>query len=197
MQTKKAHRTKEEKRRIIVLIEKIIIEVVLVLIIFALLAVIRNLKLERTEQKEVITVIGSEENINIKRNYENNRTKTAKKETNTAYKHPDIEFISLPVPITEELQRYIFETSEESGISYILVIALIEHESAFDPEIVSETNDTGLMQINAINAGEIEEVLGVTNLKGPEENIKAGIYLFSQLANKYEASEALMAYNRS
>lgn len=195
MQTKETRQSRAKKRKTIVLIEKIIIEIVFMLMILAMVSVIKNIKDVKNEQIETITVVGSKENVIKKPNFETTHTKTVTKATNSEYYHPDIEFIALPVQMNEELQRIVFELSEENGISYIMVIALIEHESGFDPEIVSETNDTGLMQINAINAGTVEEALGVTNLKDPEENIKAGIYLFSQLAAKYEVSEALMAYN--
>lgn len=55
------------------------------------------------------------------------------------------------VPLSDSLQRYIYEICADENVPVTLVMAMIEHESGFDPEAVSPTEDYGLMQINAVN----------------------------------------------
>jgi soluble lytic murein transglycosylase-like protein len=75
-------------------------------------------------------------------------------------------------------------------------MALIHQESTFNPDIISNTNDYGLMQINKVNHEWLTEKLGVTNYLNPYENIIAGMHILEDLFNKYENhSKVLMAYN--
>lgn len=55
------------------------------------------------------------------------------------------------IPLSDSLQRYIYEICAEKSVPVMLALAMIEHESGFNPEVVSSTNDYGLMQINAVN----------------------------------------------
>lgn len=55
------------------------------------------------------------------------------------------------VPLSHSLQRYIYEICADENVPVTLVYAMIEHESQFNPEIVSKTDDYGLMQINEVN----------------------------------------------
>lgn len=105
-------------------------------------------------------------------------------------------FIPLDVPMAEDMQEYIYCLSSGYGVEFSFVMALIEHESSFLVDVVSNTNDHGLMQINSINHTWLSENLGISDFLDPYQNIKSGIFILSQLFEKYEdPSRVLMAYN--
>jgi Soluble lytic murein transglycosylase and related regulatory proteins (some contain LysM/invasin domains) len=62
-------------------------------------------------------------------------------------KRPDIP----KIPLDDDLLDYIYNLSEENGISYTYLLAIIKTESNFDPKARSHTNDLGLFQINKSN----------------------------------------------
>lgn len=62
------------------------------------------------------------------------------------------------VPLSHSLQRYIYEVCADEGIPVTLIIAMIDHESRFNPEAVSTTNDYGLMQITSARTQIMETV---------------------------------------
>ena len=72
------------------------------------------------------------------------------------------------IPLSDSLQRYIYEVCADEGVPVTLVLAMIEHESRFNPEVVSSTDDYGLMQINEVNARikdletEVKEITDLT-----------------------------------
>lgn len=107
------------------------------------------------------------------------------------------EFIYIPlIDLDEETQRMVFEISEENGISYTLILAIIEHESGCQPNLYSKTHDSGYMQINDVNKDDLKIALGVTDLMNPEENIKSGCYILKNLFDKYEeVDKVLMCYH--
>lgn len=109
----------------------------------------------------------------------------------------DDDFVFLPdLPLTEDLQRFIYYLSAAYGIDYPLALAIIDRESQFEADTVSPTNDYGLMQINRINHARLNKELGVTNFLEPYQNIKAGMFILRSLFDKYEAVDTvLMAYN--
>ena len=75
------------------------------------------------------------------------------------------------VPLSDDLQRHIWNTALGFGIDPLLVYAICEEESLFRAGAVSKTNDYGLIQINAINS---EWHYGITDLLNPYQNIIAG-----------------------
>ncbi len=102
----------------------------------------------------------------------------------------------LDVPLDAEMQKYIHGLCEENNVPYNLVVAIIERESSYRPEVISKTNDYGLMQINVINHETLEKTLGITDFLDPKQNCEAGIYIISGYWNKYgDYHKALMAYN--
>lgn len=105
-------------------------------------------------------------------------------------------FMKLDVPLDEQIQQYIYDSSIVNDISYSFVIALIDKESTFRPKIISKTNDYGLMQINTCNHSWLQKELGITDFLDPYQNIDAGIYILTNLFDKYqEPGKVLMAYN--
>lgn len=106
------------------------------------------------------------------------------------------EFVPLDVPISEDLQEFIFYLSEGYEIDFTFVMALIQQESSFRADVVSESKDYGLMQINEVNHALITEALGVTDFLEPYNNIRSGMFILRKLFEKYETPEkVLMAYN--
>ena len=108
----------------------------------------------------------------------------------------DLDFIPLDVPMDEDLQEFIFCASYGYNIEFPFVMALINQESTFRSDIISDSNDYGLMQINKINHEWLTETLGITNYLDPYENVRAGTYILMNLFEKYEdPAKVLMAYN--
>ena len=100
------------------------------------------------------------------------------------------------VPLSHGLQRYIYEVCADEGVPPSLIIAMIDHESGFNPEATSSTNDYGLMQINAINHEWLKEQYRAADMLDPYQNVFCGIKLIGQFVAKYEDyGKALMAYN--
>lgn len=80
---------------------------------------------------------------------------------------------------------------------YTLCLALMYHESRFTVNIVSKTNDHGLMQINGGNSNWLKKELGISSLDDPYDNIDCGVHIICKLVDKYKDVEtALVCYNR-
>lgn len=100
------------------------------------------------------------------------------------------------VPLSDSLQRYIYEVCADENVPVTLVMAMIEHESGFNPEAVSPTDDYGLMQINAVNHEWLKEEYRCADMMNPYQNVFCGISIISSYIDKYgELDKALMAYN--
>ena len=100
------------------------------------------------------------------------------------------------IPLSEELQDYIRFECEYVGIDPSLVFALIEVESNFDSQAISETNDYGLMQINKSNFDWISEEYGTEDFLDPYENIHAGVNVLAECLAKGDSIQmGLMVYN--
>lgn len=94
------------------------------------------------------------------------------------------------VPLSNDVQEYIHTLCEEYNLAYSFIIALVATESNFNSDIISATDDYGLMQINACNHREGFDYLD------PYDNITMGIEMLSDLAEKYSDVESvLVAYN--
>lgn len=101
------------------------------------------------------------------------------------------------VPLSHELQDYIFALCEEKNVPSRLVIAMIETESSFRSDVISGTDDYGLMQINACNHEWMSERYGVTDFLDPFQNVLCGIsYIAGHLDScDGDIEKALMSYN--
>ena len=98
-----------------------------------------------------------------------------------------------------EYQDYLYQMCVEYDIPehYTLLLAQMYHESGFDVNAVSSTDDYGLMQINVFNHEWLREKLGISNFLDPYDNIKAGTFMMSQFLKKYDdVQKALVCYNR-
>lgn len=105
-------------------------------------------------------------------------------------------FVCLPVPMSEEEQRIVFDICTDNGVAFSFVMAIIGEESEFNKEERSETGDSGYMQINDCNAEELKR-RGYADLYDTAQNVGAGVYILRDLFNKYEGEthRVLMAYN--
>ena len=109
----------------------------------------------------------------------------------------DTEVYYFDVPLSHSLQNFIYEICADEKVPVALVMAMIEHESGFDPEVVSDTADCGLMQINEINYEWLEEEYRCADMTNPYQNVFCGVKIIGQLIEKYEGDygKALMCYN--
>ena len=99
-------------------------------------------------------------------------------------------------PLSYDLQDWIRELCWDNGVPMPLVIATIEVESSFRADVVSGTNDYGLMQINTVNHEWLSEEYGITDFLDPYQNVYCGITILAQHYNRFEdIDKALMAYN--
>lgn len=102
--------------------------------------------------------------------------------------------VSLPM----EIQDYIFQLCKENSVDPVLIFAMVETESGFNPNCVSRTNDYGLMQINKCNHRWLKAQYGVDNFLDPKQNLLCGISMISAYLknNSGDWVKALMCYNQ-
>ncbi len=101
------------------------------------------------------------------------------------------------VPLSHSLQRFIYEVCADENVPVTLIYAMIEHESQFNPEIISKTDDYGLMQINAVNHTWLNEEYRCADMLDPYQNVFCGVKIIGSYVNRYDGdlTKALMAYN--
>lgn len=103
------------------------------------------------------------------------------------------------VPLAQPLQKYTFDLCRSEGVDYELALAVMWNESRFDTRAVNVnvdgSQDSGLMQINDVNAKWIEQELGVDNLFDAKQNILVGVTLLARFVREYGEYDGLMAYN--
>lgn len=100
------------------------------------------------------------------------------------------------IPLSEDMQDEIMGIANKNGLDQLTVLALIDVESNYNPNSISETDDYGLMQINICNHKRLSETLELTNIMEPTQNVKAGSYMLGLLYQKYQdMNMTLMAYN--
>lgn len=101
------------------------------------------------------------------------------------------------VPLDEDLQSYIFELCEASGIDSSIVIAMIGRESTYRDYVVGDNGRSfGLMQIQARWHRDRMSELGCTDLLDPYQNVAVGVDYLAELMSTGEPIEwVLMAYN--
>ena len=101
------------------------------------------------------------------------------------------------VPLSHSLQRYIYEVCADEEVPVSLVIAMIDKESQFNPETVSDTGDYGLMQINKINHEWLAEEYRTADMLNPYQNVFCGVKIIGSYirANDGDYNKALMSYN--
>ncbi len=91
------------------------------------------------------------------------------------------------VPLRPELQQVLVDACDDAGIDPLLMLGLIDTESGFNEDIVSQTGDYGLCQLNH---------LYFDPTMTPEENLRTGVELLGRHIKTYgEIGAALTAYH--
>mgnify|MGYP001027614332 CR=1 FL=1 len=100
------------------------------------------------------------------------------------------------VPLASSLQEYTAYICGQYGVDYDIVLAVMAVESDFKADIISDTGDWGIMQINKVNHSWLAD-MGLTNMLDARQNIKAGVYILADSLDRYEGDyyDALRAYN--
>ena len=101
------------------------------------------------------------------------------------------------IPIDEDLQDYILEVCHDYGVNHLIVLGMIEKESAFGPNVIGDNGEAfGLMQVQPKWHQERMDRLGVTDISDPYQNILVGVDYFAEvLSYDRGIAWALMAYN--
>ena len=100
------------------------------------------------------------------------------------------------IPLDHDIQDYMFAECSRYNIPSGLIVAIMETESGFTPDIVSRTGDWGLMQINECSHEWLYNNLGVTDLLDAKQNILSGIYILRYHLDRCGGGirKALMCY---
>lgn len=90
----------------------------------------------------------------------------------------------------------------EHGLDPFLVMALIEHESGWRPDVVGVSGSVGLLQLQPATGAAVARELGVPwsgtrTLRDPVTNVRLGVAYLATLYEQYDrrASLTLAAYN--
>ncbi len=101
-----------------------------------------------------------------------------------------------------QYEEYVEKYAEEYEIDKYLIYAVIQTESRFDPDAISDAGAVGLMQLMEETAKECNEKAEFgynipQDLTDPEKNIRLGCYYLSRLLNVFGDNKelALSAYN--
>jgi soluble lytic murein transglycosylase len=97
--------------------------------------------------------------------------------------------------------RMIYEESEDYGVDYRLILAIVKIESNFKHNAVSSKGARGLLQVKPSLAKFIARDIGMQwggpkTLDEPDKNIKIGVRMFSGLVENFDnITMALHAYH--
>ena len=93
---------------------------------------------------------------------------------------------------TKKYDNIIANASQQYGVAFPLLKAIIKAESDFDPRAVSKKGAKGLMQIMPENF----KPLGIKDPFDPSQNIHAGARYFKQMYDRFgKLALSLAAYN--
>jgi membrane-bound lytic murein transglycosylase F len=92
--------------------------------------------------------------------------------------------------------------SEEYGLDWRLVMAVMKAESGFAPDAQSDKGASGLMQIMPTTGEEVARTLAIRDIAHPRNNIRGGVFYLRKLYDLFEGADeteriklALAAYN--
>jgi len=97
--------------------------------------------------------------------------------------------------------KMIYEESEDYGVDYRLILAIVKIESNFKHNAVSSKGARGLLQVKPSLAKFIARDIGMKwggpkTLDEPDKNIKIGVHMFSGLVESFDnITMALHAYH--
>lgn len=101
------------------------------------------------------------------------------------------------IPLSEEVQNYIYDLSKEYNVDFklLLSIAYIETGGTYKLNLRSSSGDTGLFQINDIHKEWLYNA-GITDLYNPYHNSLAAAWIVSDAFKKgSDIHTSLMVYN--
>lgn len=99
-----------------------------------------------------------------------------------------------PIKFEEEVRI----ASEKFGVSEDVIFSIINVESHFNTDVVSQKGAVGLMQIMPTTAKEMSEKLGMEDfdLTNSKDNILLGTYYIAELFSQFQDFDnAFLAYN--
>ena len=106
------------------------------------------------------------------------------------------DFTPIDCTLDVDIQQFTWCLCKGYDLDFALVMAIMYQESSFQADVISATNDYGLMQINKSNHEWLTETLGVTDFLDPYQNIRSGCFILRKLFEKYQDTNmVLMAYN--
>lgn len=109
--------------------------------------------------------------------------------------HPIRKIPKFNIPLSAELQDFTYEKCIQYDVDYIMVLAIMQEESQFQPDLIADGN-YGIMQINKSNHKYLRETLGTTDFLDAKQNIEAGIFFLSGIyENNTNPEKILMVYN--
>jgi hypothetical protein len=177
---------KQTKKELIYLL---ILIILLVIFAKALHKADSEEQVETTNSNEIVVSSKQVHKEYLYNNMDKNTVKIASiGETVTAESADDIDAVEFPyydsIPLSEEVQKYIYETAEEYSISYTLVLAIAKVESNYDPTAIGQGRDMGLYQINSSNT--LDWVVDMADIEdfewdNPKHNARAAINYLSWL----------------
>lgn len=92
------------------------------------------------------------------------------------------------IPMDREHQEYLYQLCQERGLDYLKTLAVLKHESQFDPNAISPGGDFGYMQVNRVNHKYLSKTLETPNDPlDPFVNLNWGTYLLASAYNHWEA----------
>lgn len=129
--------------------------------------------------------------------------KNSKKEQiiNLIAKHLKNENNTIEDNEAETISHVLYEESDQHGLDYRLILALMKIESNFQQDVVSSRGARGLLQVKPSLAKFIASDLGIKwdgkkTLDTPDANIRIGVRFLSQLIADFRNTNlALKAYN--
>ena len=103
----------------------------------------------------------------------------------------------LNIPLSCELQVELYEATQEFGVDYHIMIALIDRESKFQNVIGDSGASYGYCQIQPKWWYGLMTEIGATDLTIPKDNFRTACAIVSKLMKNYGSIEgALVAYNQ-
>lgn len=101
------------------------------------------------------------------------------------------------VPLSAELQFHVMKECDGYNIAPAIVFAIMDEESDYDTDVVSQYGDIGIMQVNPKWHKERMERLNCEDLKDPYQNITVAVNYLAWLRDiNPEVCWVIMAYNK-
>ncbi len=106
----------------------------------------------------------------------------------------------IPDEELRDVAKTMYDASRRYAVDYRLVLAVMDAESNFRHDVVSDAGAIGIMQVKTIVAREFSQEVGIpferNVLRCPHANVRFGIYYLSFLSRHYDNDYAvLFAYN--